>query len=309
MRNCHVQPYIPDLDGCELISYSHGSNQMDPFAFRIVRDGDNRLDQAIKIYPKIGSILSKKPILVNCYPATLSKFPGTITIDTYLRKQNFSRALLLGHASDRPTIIIGQPFPVLDFFLSHLNQRLEIQKKILIVLGGYWCPGGLDQTILDLLINHAEAVEIFHAYGVAEVNYACLLGQRDPADSRILYQCVLQDVNPIIEKGRLVLEYTDVNGFLSNFDTEDSAEAHEGNFIIAPSRHRVPENVVAEISSWNSQLWHRYTGYLKLNNDYKSMIIQLRPGLTPNTDREMDFFEFCKLYGMSWSDKPCYCLY
>ena len=112
--------------GAEL-SYSAGRRSSDPLAFRQIGHAEYDLQELLVAIPHVADMLTKDPpIVISCYPArTFREVKGAVFVDTYLRPETVSRALLLAASQGRSAIVIGQPLPILDLVLQHIQKGLN----------------------------------------------------------------------------------------------------------------------------------------------------------------------------------------
>jgi hypothetical protein len=287
----------------DTISFSAGSQSLSPQAFRVVRSDKNRLVEAATHYPILAGFLSTQRLMsINCYPATLGYFPNTVFVDTYLRGKNFSRAMLLAHEEGFAACILGQPLLVTDFLQRHTEQGLAFPKAVLIGLGGYYCPLSLEQYIKEIFSKKEVQSMTFHAYGMAEADFACLLGQRQTMESQAIpYKTITSHVKAECHEGLLSLLVEDGERTTA-FSTGDRAWEEGGFLHIQNGEERLSSETKAYLESWGHREWSRYTGYLRREGD--AFVVQLREGATPEVGHEMSFYVFCERYAMDWAEKP-----
>lgn len=287
----------------DTISFSAGSQHLSPSSFRVIRPDKNRIVEAAAHYPTLAAILRTQPLMViNCYPATLGHFPNTVFVDTYLRCKNLSRALLLAQESGLSACILGQPLLVAELLREHASQALAFPTSLLLGLGGYYCPLSLEAFLLDLLGQQAVQTTIFHAYGMAEADFACLLGQRtDLTHQEVPYKAITSHVKAECRETilHLIVEEDHTTRVLS---TGDLAQENNGTFYIQNAQDRLSTEIKDLLESWTHLDWLRYTGHLHKENN--SLLLQLRQGATKQQETEVDFFSFCERYAMDWAEKP-----
>ncbi|MBF0537239.1 MAG: hypothetical protein HQL03_03195 [Nitrospirae bacterium] len=86
------------------------------------------------------------------------------------------------------------------------------------------------------------------------------------------------------------------------FDTDEFAAEYNDAILIHNSRERLNPATVALFNSFDNNKWRRYTGYIAMINGNYHM--QLRSNVSDYTTNEIVFWEFCKLYGYTWLNKP-----
>lgn len=290
-----------------VISYSAGRGRLTPDAFRVVRSGDSKLQRVLLGFPDIARALDgRMPLIVNAYPATLGTFQGAVLVDTYLRPQTVSRALLLACERGIPALWLGQPLPVADLLLEHLWLGLPLPSTLIFCLGGYNCPGSLEDFLLATAGTHDSHALVLHAYGAAEVDYACLVGMRTDSGGggEVVYLPVADRVTPLTVAGRLVLEFAEYGpgGAISRFETGDFARRQGEGFVIRNSPERLDPALVDILNTWRHDDWSRRTGYVGWGAD--ATIFQLRRGVSPSSRPELPFHVFADRFPFSWLDKP-----
>jgi len=287
----------------DIISFSAGSQHLSPSSFRVIRPDKNRLVEAAAHYPELATFLRTQPLMIiNCYPATLGHFPNTVFVDTYLQSKHFSRALLLAQETGFSACILGQPLLVAELLRKHESQGLAFPRSLLLGLGGYYCPLSLETFLLDLLEPQAVQTMIFHAYGMAEADFACLLGRRiDTTRQEIPYKTITSHVKAECRETILHLIVEEEHQQQSLY-TGDIAWESEGFFYIQNAQNRLSNEIKNHLESWKHPDWQRYTGYLHKEPD--NLFLQLREGVPKEEESEVSFFSFCDRYGMDWSEKP-----
>ena len=82
-----------------VLSYSSGSENRDPYGFRIVKPGGNLLGLIRAMFPDLVSGFGDRlPMVINAYPASIGTFDFGVLVDSYLSYTTASRALELAHA-------------------------------------------------------------------------------------------------------------------------------------------------------------------------------------------------------------------
>lgn len=284
----------------DLISFSAGDRSVDDCAFRIIRQGDDRLMQVIQHFPHLQSVLQTTPLIVNCYPAFLGRFASAVTCDTYLRHATFQRSLLLACKKAMPTIILGQPLVLADLLLCHVAKQLSLPSALVICVGGYFCPKSLETHIRAVLTQNHISHVFLHAYGVAEVDFAVFVGERT-CNIHPLYRHVAPHVE--YRTGPLGLElrlFSSDDGWHS---TGDLAENKWGGIEIVPGNRLAPE-VHAALEAWTGEDWTRRTGYIARGCD--GLAFQLRQQCSDVIDSsyEIDYWAFCRRFSRSFPEKP-----
>lgn len=256
----------------------------------------------IAAFPELLPVVEGRiPFVVNCYPAAFGASEDAIFVDTYLRPETFSRALLLARERQWLPIIPVQPLPALHFVLRHVEQGLTMPPAAVLFLGGYAVPSSLEASLLRLCASAGCDATVLYRYGVAEVEAACLVGMR--RGNHVMYFPVVDGVRPEVQDGCLVLHSTGPKGSVATaIDTGDAAEAVDGAWVIRNSRDRADPAVLLELDTWGHREWTRRTGYVRLMRD--RLLIQLRENQHPESDSELPFFRFAERFGFSWLDKP-----
>jgi len=288
------------LESGGTISYSAGSSKLDPLSFRVVEDGSAKIASAVTLFPKLGKYFQSTPVVLNCYPATLGAFQSVIYLDTYLRPVNFSRGLMLAENLNTACIVLGQPLTVLDLLLKHSSSepKLPLPTQILFALGGYYAPASFEKTLSDLLTTLNVEHNLLHAYGMAEIDFGCLLGVNRNKAGNINYKIANPDVLVELHEGKLSLGRVDQN----YYQTSDSATWQNDSLIISPGNQRLSPEMLKTLESWDNKQWKRRTGHVGKTNG--ELIFQLREDVIIEDESEMKFHAFSKTFNMSWQAKP-----
>lgn len=291
------RPSVPN----GLLSYSAGTTSLDPYGFRLVESGSGRIELAVDLFPELGKLLSSGVILISCYPASLGFFQQIPSIDTYLRGHTFSRGLLLARAEEKLALVLGQPLATVHLVLEHLNNKRQMPKTMLFVMGGYYCPFSLENYLANVLSANGTKCEIIFGYGVAEVEYGCFLGKRIKNSRDIEYFLASDKVEWHIDASSKLLHIK------RKYDGRflvvgDYAEKTQSGLCIRNASDRLAPSVANELETWTNSEWERRTGYVFLKGD--EIHKQLREGIEPTMSGEVEFFDFLKRFGGSWTEKP-----
>jgi hypothetical protein len=288
------------LRASDVISFSAGFDTEGPIKFRLVRSSEDRLADVVSRFPKLHSAFQTTPIIINCYPAPLGAFPSAVFCDTYLRQSAFSRAMKLCSMEKCPAVILGQPLAVADLLFHHVNTGGTLPRDSIICVGGYYCPQSLETYIQRFPEELGWRFGFFHAYGVAEVDFAVFVGERPPTSRHIIYWHVAPSVVYRLTGDELELRRINDESFIP---TGDRATPEGDGSIAIQCGKRLDSQVVELLESWTHKEWCRRTGYLGLSSD-GTIRFQLRKGETPRNDSELKFGAFQDLFSVSWLDKP-----
>lgn len=285
-----------------ILTFSAGSRELNPEKYRVIQSSHGLLESILKKLPKLLDYLSKEqpPMIINCYPSPIGTFSNAIFLDTYLRWQNFARAMMLAHQEKLTPIIIAQPLLAMDFLLRYQNEKLPFPKKLIVGLGGYTCSQTLENSINAIASHAGSSSCVSHGYGTGEAGFDCLAGLRNTASGEVIYKAVIDHIQPVIKSGELYFNDTTLN---KEFSTGDFAETVEGDgLIIRNSPERLDPNITTLFKTWNEQDWKRRTGFISKQNG--EFIFQLRVGETPKNKHELAFYDYACQFPFSWLDKP-----
>lgn len=286
------------------LSLSAGGDLSDISKWRLVRTHSRSARDLGLLFPDlISQRFLDRPIQVSVYPAAIGDFDDTLFIDTYLRPANLARALRMAYAEDRPVMLCGQPLALAELLFDHMRAGRALPSRVLILIGGYQCPLGLEQRLCDRLTQAGVLHEVIHGYGAAEVAPACLVGMRT-VDGVIHYRLAAPNVAVEINDGRLMLRRTDIDQ--APVDTGDFARSRsvdgQAGWLIDPSPARLAPAVRAALASWDARDWDRRTGYIAQADD--GLYFQLRRGVSPESPKELSFASFEDRHQNSLLDKP-----
>lgn len=282
----------------DILSFSAGNPVDGGLSYRTVPKGPDKVGQALAGNPALAAVIAGRlPMIVGCYPAFLGFFPSAIFVDTYLRPSVFERALRLAANEALAPILVSQPLIIADLLRRGAAAVSLHARPLIVAMGGYACPWGLEQHLQTLL---PEGSVILHGYGMAEVGFACLLGTRQ-ACGQVVYRLVDPDVEVLVDEDRLGFAKI-VGGVKQVWSTGDRVSVGNGLYKIQPGIKRVSDEVWRELESWGDDQWSRRTGHLARHGD--GWAFQLRPGESRQTDTEVDFYDYARDHGMTWFDKP-----
>lgn len=281
-----------------ILSFSAGNPENDRLSCRVVDSAADKIMQVVSKNSTLEGVIAERlPLIVGCYPAFLGFFPSAVFVDTYLRPSVFERALRLAANEDWAPVLVSQPLIIADL-LQRCAAAVRLHTKPLIVaMGGYACPWGLEKFLMSLL---PQGSVILHGYGMAEVGFACLLGTRQHS-GEVAYRLVDPDVEVSLQGGLLGFSKT-LYTERQHWNTEDRARLENGLYFIQPGEKRVSPRVWNELQSWSPAQWSRRTGHFADRDGRLSF--QLRSGEAPQSGQEIDFYDFARDHGMTWFDKP-----
>lgn len=294
------------LEPGDVLSYSAGSRQGGPYGFRVLsRSGGTLKDVLDRKWPQLfAGFGDRLPLVINAYPASLGRWDFGVSLDTYLSPSVGGRALELAHLERMPVLLLGQPLFVAELLHHHLSSaEAGLPDTLLIGTGGYVMPRSLERALRELCAAKLDRFELFHGYGVAEVDAACLLAVQRNDAGQLVYEPRSDQVT--VELGtesELLLSLRDSGGnwVAERFATGDRGRKVDGGYVIW-NDDRLDPNVARFLESWTSADWRRRTGYLAYGANVR---IQTRQGVTPDSEEECDFYDFAKTYGQSWLVKP-----
>ncbi|HSP78280.1 MAG TPA: hypothetical protein VLQ93_07110, partial [Myxococcaceae bacterium] len=284
-----------------LLSFSAGGDIGDVDKWRLVVDQGRSIRELALLFPDLEERgFLRTPIVVGCYPATLGTFTDALSIETYLRPANLARAGKLAQMEERPVVLLGQPLPVAERLVAHLGAGWPMPTRLLLVIGGYECPAGLEARLRERLASAGVEHEVVHGYGTAEIAAGCLMGRRAPGGV-VHYRLAMPGIGVESRAGRLWLSLGEVAVDTGDFAEPLTVDGHEG-WRIEPSAERVAPRVREALMSWGADEWDRYTGYVAASGS--GLLLQLRRGRTPRRADELSFARFEDEHGSSLLDKP-----
>jgi hypothetical protein len=292
-----------ELEPGDVLSYSAGSTQTGPEGFRKLHDRPGLLSSALQRWPDIGDLLAGRvPLVINAYPATVGAAATGVTIDTYLSPRVMTRALQLGAVTEKPVILCGQSLFLADALLAHIGAERALAKTMLIMIGGYTTPHTLEQALRTWLAPQVRTLEFLQGYGVAEVDAGCMMARERDDAGRLIYH-PRTDVDVELDGDELLLSLRGPDGerIVDRWRTGDSAERSADGYAIWNHRRCHPD-VHAELESWTEADWRRRTGYVRRED--QRIWIQLRQGVEPRAELELDYWDFGRAHGFAWLDKP-----
>jgi hypothetical protein len=286
-----------------VLSFSAGGDLEDIHTWRLVSDQGRSMRELGRLFPELERRgFLREPIQVSVYPATLGAFHDALFIDTYLRRANLTRALHLAEVEGRPVLLLGQPLALAELLLEHLREGHPVPSHMLVLMGGYVCPVGLEQRLRAELSRTGVVHDILHGHGVAEVAPACLVGRRLPG-GEVHYRLAAPHIAVDLRGARLFLRRTDTGDAVDTGDVARPVRV-DGNdgWFIEPTAARLAPAVRAALSSWGPAEWDRRTGYVAATAD--GLRFQLRRGVPPARPEEVAFGAFEDRYDSSLLDEP-----
>lgn len=282
-----------------VISYSAGTSDVSAWKFRVLRAND-RIAEVIRLYPALAPVFDGvPPIIINGYPASLGLFPSGVFLDTYMRPINLARGIALAADLGAPVVFLAQPLAAASMLLKASALVSNGPNTLVLAVGGYFCPPSLESFLVDCGKRICKFTTVVHAYGIAEADYACLVGISRNDSGDVLYRLVTPEYGLDILNGALRFRHSLSDSII---ETGDIATEVDGGVVIRNGKQRLHPLVKNDLVNWSTDLWERRTGYLCATS--AGMRYQLRENILNPSDDELDYYEFCREYGMSFADKP-----
>jgi hypothetical protein len=296
---------MQELKAGDVLSYSSGSHNRGPYGFRALRKGGNLRAYLEGRWPQLfEGFGGRLPLVINAYPAALGTFEFGVYVDTYLSLSTGSRALHLAHLENMPVMLLGQPLYIADLLYRHMrSEDARLPDTLLIGSGGYVMPCSLEMALRELCAPQVKHLNMFHGYGVAEVDAGCLLAVRRDDEGQLVYERRSEHVGVDFgDHEELLLSLRDNDGqtVIDRFPTGDSGRAASGGYVVW-NDERLHPNVYKILESWTPDDWSRRTGYLYYGREVR---FQLRKGEKPTAAIECEFHDYEKRYGHYWLFKP-----
>lgn len=307
--NAHLLPF--PLVGCA-ISFSAGTLSPNPSKWRVVSSNGSRKSlYLLKRFPDLDPFLAGLPVLINAYPAMFNPPAKVVFIDSYGRWQTICAALHLAASHSLSCIITSMPLTVAELLLRVIQEKTPPPSRILLLLGGYYCPNSLECFLVDLLRRAGVDVSVLHLYGIGEIESGLLGGRRGKGSSEIAFKSIDPDWHPVLSGRFLAFQnLTEPNRIET---TDDPCEISGDAVHLSFPNHRLSKATHELFESWSENNWIRRTGYV--HSDGSKFILQCRPNIIPRKGEagcandlrmteECQCFEFCHRFGQSRFDKP-----
>ena len=290
----------------DVLSYSAGSTRRTPDGYRFVRRSGETLapNMLLAVATRWPDMLERlhgrPPLIVNAYPATLGEFAFGIAIDTYLSPRTASRALWLAQREGLTAVVLAQPLFAAELLLAHRRSGSPWPTEVMLATGGYTMPATLEQALASELADAGSRLSVIHLYGAAEVDAGCMLARR--VDGHLIYYPRGEDVSVTLDDGHVLLarEHSD-GSWPEPFDSGDTAvRTPDGGFeLMDPPGTRA---ALARFERWTRDDWQRRTGWLTMRDG--EVAVQLRTSSSASSSEEIDYYDFARMAGMTWLDKP-----
>lgn len=291
---------LQPVSGCT-ISFSAGSLGPDHTKRRVVaRNTSTKLSNLITHFPDVRGYFTA-PLLLHAYPATITP-PSQVTfVDSYGRWQNFASGLSLAAESRAPCIVSAMPLTAAHLLLKATQAGARLPAKVLLLLGGYYCPPTLESFLTHLLQEQGVETEVLHLYGVGEIDSGLLAGQRTPQSNEVFYRLIDPRWNCLVRKGYLAFQDRDQPERV--IMTDDPAQASDGGVRLIFPSDRLDAATYWLLQCWTAKEWSRRTGFVHWEGQVPRL--QCRAEVRPDPARnECEHHEFCRRFDQSWLDKP-----
>lgn len=255
----------------------------------------SRFEGIARAFPDIVAHLRKGvPLYVNFYPSGFGNAPGFVSLETGMRAVNVLKAVNVARAQGVPMVLSGAPLP-----LGHAAVQIEPNsgKKapyLLIAIGGYTSFPALEAMIAAAFQTAFERVEFLHVYGLNEVDFALMAGQRSD-DGQVQYRLIQDDWRP---DGPTFLHQRSGE----RVECEDQITETSGGFIVKQAVTKLSDPVRAFLRDQSPEWWRRNTGHLGASGGV--LVHQLRRGQVAREPSELSFGAFIDRFGMEMQDKP-----
>jgi hypothetical protein len=283
----------------DVLAFSAGSSDSQALKWR-------RADRAVSARQQVGGyggvipglrrvLAGRLPAVVSAYPAPMGPFADAVFVDSYIRAEVVSAALELFARHGCPTVLLAQPLVAAHVLVGH-GQRI-LPESLVLVLGGYECPRSLEVFLRSVLSGRVRHALYVHAYGIAEVGPALLVGERS-SSGEIWYSAAHPAITPLIRQGRLCLQVAGGDPV----ETGDEATGTKDHQIaIRCPEDRLSRQIRSVLEGWTTEDWRRRTGHVV---NAATVHAQLRPATPAIEPAEIPFGAFVDITGMSWLDKP-----
>lgn len=288
----------------DVISYSAGSRQDGPDGFRVTGAPNSTLSLWAERWPHLVDALSGVvSLLIHAYPAAMPHFEFGASVDTYVSARTASRALRLAVRDRLPVILSAQPLFAAEVLIRHVNSGHALPACVILITGGYPLPNSLERALQDV-VGPATQLYIVQAYGVAEVDSALFYACDRELSGRPRYFTRGDEIDYRIDDGELSVRINAGPGLPAGpyHRTGDFASESGDALLIRNSEESARSEMLALLERWSIAEWRDRTGYLGCESG--STLFQLREGVAPSRDGELDFWSFGARFGFSWLDKP-----
>jgi hypothetical protein len=290
-------------DGC-VISFSGGTIGPDPKKWRFVTsNGSDKLLQILSRFPSLQQIFAAQPILINAYPATFSPPAKIVFVDSYCRWQTFCSGLMFAAQQGMTCIITAMPLMAAHMLLQAINWGYLLPSRIILMLGGYYCPYSLERFFIELLGKASSAVTVLHLYGVAEIEAGMLAAQRTTESPEMDFQAIDPNWRPIVEGGYLCFQR--ISDPACVMPTGDPAQISGTTVRLQVPSPRLSLFTRDLLEGWSHDDWLRRTGFL--HRDGIGFSLQCRADELPDPElHECEHYDFNRVFAQSWLEKPCW---
>jgi len=291
------------LNAGDVLSYSSGSTQGGPWGFRRLRPQRDLLGACGRRWPVLLEALhGRTPIIINAYPAHLGRFDFGIFVDSYMSPRTVSRSLQLAALEKHPVVLMGQPLFLGEVVWRHVQAGHDLPESLIWASAGYSLPLSLQAMAEEACASRGCRLFVVQFYGTAEVDAGCLIAMDRNASGELVYHPSGPEVQVDLERSEVFLSLRSPDGELlvERFATGDCARPVDDGYVIW-NEDRANPVILDELESWSAEDWRRRTGYLRCGMD---LCLQLREGVSPACESELDFWEFGGRFGFSWLEKP-----
>ncbi len=293
----------PKISPGDVLSYSSGSVNRDPYGFRITQKGGNLLGLLQSRWPAlVDRFNGRMPIVINSYPAHIGSFDFGVLVDSYLSYTTASRALHYAHEEKLPVMLLGQSLYLAHLIFQHTRDGHPLPDTIMMGVGGYTTPRSLENALREVCARHGVHMTMLHGYGVAEVDAAVLLAVERTEKGELIYERRSPDVEVHFVGTNLLLSLKAPDGsyIIERFPTGDQGRPYGEHFNIW-NPERLNPQVEMLLEGWSFEDWQRRTGYVHYGNQLR---LQLRKREEPRSPIESEFYDYARSYGHNWLFKP-----
>lgn len=288
-------------------SYPAGASSTDPDRSRFVEIGRSaRLMQLANVFPELREYITSSSEIINAYPATLGLVGIAPLTDSYLHSPTFISAFRSAEQEARPVILAAQPLVGASLIHELCRSGFRIPSQILWGVGGYLMPLSLESFVKAILKSKGSEIKFLYSYGVAEIGHTCFAATDRAETGQPRYRKVAPSVTADAVGDDNQLRLTSANG--REVLTGDHASTSDDIWTLRSGIDRAHPKVLEELESWNHDDWSRRTGYLHATAS--QTFIQLRCEIDSMVgSSEVEFYEFWRLYGGSFTTKPIWKLH
>lgn len=290
------QDHAPALVPGATFSFSSGGDASSIENLNVRNQDNARAAGLAEVFPEvIGRTVSAPPDFIDFYPSGFGGMPAFLSIVCGMRVLTALKSITLARQQGMTVIFSGQPLGLGEIAAQLQPGDQDPQGHALLLIGGYESFAGLKEMMSEAFGKVFQSVDSLHFYGVNEVNFGLLAGQRTLG--KVVYKPIQTDWEIDLESPVLANSTTGLW-----LEVEGRISATESGYEITQPLSKISKTARDFLSGTPRDWWRAHTGHIGLLQG--KVVAQLRAGTAAVAPEDMTYGTFIDAFGMELQEKP-----